>query len=127
VDWRVEALILSAPPTRRLPGLVEVQYRGVRQEYRRFADATAAGIVWCPYYGSFIRPKTEIHFTRARVAAIRHAMSDFQTLVRIVTKCRSKVQTGASSLRISRASRASTGPSRSFRSPFVATPSRSRF
>ena len=31
-----------------------------------------------------------------QAAAISQAKSDFQTLVRIVTKCRSKVQTGAS-------------------------------
>ena len=55
---------------------------------------------------------------------IRQAISDFQTLVRIVAKCRSKVQTGASSLRVLRASRASTrvmGWSEYFRKPTVAS------
>ncbi len=55
---------------------------------------------------------------------IRQAVSGFQILVRILTKCRSKVQTGASSLRVIRASRASTrvtGWSEYFRRPTVAS------
>lgn len=59
-------------------------------------------------------------FTQARAAAISQAPAGCQRLVRMVTRCRSNVQTGASSLRAIRASRV-MGWSEYFRKPTVAS------